>query len=270
MSIRSKAIGVVLVVVAGIAVAGYAAAPWLLEKIALRAAEGLVEVQELEVESVSLSRVEVASVRAGTAQLQMEAGGASIRFEPWPFRVLGIDINRARVAVSEPPTGSGQTTFPAPPDFPLRIDELALAWQTPWGELTTTASVSTAPGDAGGLTAQIRGRDFSALLTNPEPGRHDLELFDSGANRILALNARNDGQQPFELDARLAAEGLSAWLRDTELLPRELQTPVEPYAISGGEVAVQGELGWNLDFSVDIRGRIEVRDRREPGAQLFE
>jgi len=270
MSIRSKAFVVTLVAVAGIAVAGYAAAPWLLAKIAIRGLDGVVDIHELDVQSVSLSRVEVASVRAGTAQLQLEASGATIRFEPWPFRVLGIDVRRARLAVAGTSAGPGQTTVPALPDFPLQIDELALAWQTPWGELATTASVASAPGGAGGLSAEIHGPEFSALLTNPERGRHNLDLLDAGATRLLTVNASTDAQDPLAFDTSLNAGALSTWLRHTSLAPPELKSLLEPYALSGDSVSVRGELEWNLDFTAELHGRVGLRDRRGPARRLFE
>ena len=81
MSIRTKPVLVAFAAVAGIAAAGYAAAPWLLATIAVRSLEGVVEVRELDIESIGLSRIEVAAVGLSNSRLRLVA-----RRQPLPDR----------------------------------------------------------------------------------------------------------------------------------------------------------------------------------------
>lgn len=270
MSVRSKGILAALAVVVGVAAAGYAAAPWLLAAIAVRSLDGIVDVQELDIESVGLSRIDIAAVRASNPGIQFDAQRAMVRFDPWPFRIHKVRIETARLAVTGTRTGSGDGAIPAPPSFPVSIDKLSLRAATPWGELTLPASIDTAPGAAGGLDVAIRSPGFSAILTNPDENRHNLDIFAADETSLLSMNARTDQGLPAELEATLEPERLAQWLRDDPVVPSELRRILAPYAVEGNTVAVRAVLEENLDFNAELRGIITVRDTRDPAERFFE
>lgn len=270
MSIRSKGILVALAVILGVAAAGYAAAPWLLAVIAVRSLDGVVELQELDIASVGLSRIDIAAVRGSNPGIQFYAQRATVRFDPWPFQIHGVRIETARVAVTGARIGSGGGAMPAPPPFPVRVDELALRAATPWGELALAASIDTTPGAAGGLEAAVRSPGFSAILTNPAENRHTLEIYDADKAGLLSLNARTDHGLPAEFEATLEPQRLSGWLQDSPVVPSELRRVLASYAADGNAVAVRGTLEENLDFSAELRGNITVRDTRDPVERFFE
>lgn len=272
MSTRSKGILVALVIVVGLAAGGYAAAPWLLTTIAVRSLDGIVEVRELDIESIGWSRIDIAVVRVDNQQMRFSARQAAVRFDPWPFRVRGVDVRTGRLEVAGAMTGAGGDAgpvLPALPPFPVRIDELSLQLATPWGEVALPASITAAPGGAGGVTAEIQGPDFSVVLANPEQGRHVLDLYDADQAGLLSLDARTGGGFPVAFDGRLQPDRLAPWLDASRAVPPELKPILTPYAVSGGPVTIRGTLAQNLDFTVGVQGSITLFDQREPPERVF-
>lgn len=261
-----------LAIVLGLAAAGYAAAPWLLTAIAVRSLDGIVEVRELDIESVGLSRIDIAVVRVDNRQMRFSARQAAVRFDPWPFRIRGIDIRKARLELTGAPPGpgAGGDVAPALPPFPLRIDELSLQLATPWGQVALPVSITAAPGGAGGATAEIQGPDFSAVLTNPDENRHVLDLHDADHAGFLSLDARTGGGSPVAFDGRLEPDRLASWLQASRAVPPELKPILAPYAVAGGPVTIHGALAQDLDFTAELRGTITLSDEREPGERIFE
>jgi len=270
MSIRTKPVLVALAAVAGIAAAGYAAAPWLLATIAARSLEGVVEVRELDIESVGLSRIEVAAVGLSSSRLRLDAHRATIRFDPWPFRIRGVEVRRAGLELTGAPGAAGGGGIPAPPPFPLRVDELSLAAAAPWGKVAFSASVEASRGTAGGLEATINGPGFSAALTNPAAGRHVLALQDGESRDMLSLNARTDQGFPVAFDGVVNPERLVTWLQETPALPPDLKPALAPYAVAGNALQLSGTLEQSLDFSAELAGGITLRDTRDEADRLFQ
>lgn len=269
-----------LAIVLGLAATGYAAAPWLLTAIAVRSLDGIVEVRELDIESVGLTRIDIAVVRVDNPQMRFSARQSAVRFDPWPFRVRGIDIRKARLELTGAPAGQGTGTgtdpgaggnaAPALPPFPLQIDELSLQLATPWGEVALPVSITTAPGGAGGVTAEIQGPDFSAVLANPDENRQVLDLYDADQAGLLSLDAQTGGGFPVAFDGRLDPHRLAPWLRANRAVPPELKPILAPYAVAGGPLTFHGVLAQDLDFTAELRGSIALTDEREPAARIFD
>lgn len=270
MSIRTKGILVALAVVAGVAAAGYAAAPWLVATIAVRALEGVVDVHELKINSVRLSRIEVAVVRASTPQASLDARRATVRFDPWPFRIRSVDIHESRLSVAGAPGGEDGGGTVALPPFPLRVEKLSLQVQTPWGELAFPASVESAPGTAGGLDASIRSPAFSVILRNPSENRHVLEVLDADETGLLSLTAHTGGELPAAFEGDLNPQRLARWLRESPVVPAGLRPALASYAFDSGTVAIRGSLEPNLDITAELRGGMTVRDTRESAERIFD
>lgn len=274
MNRRSKRSLVTLVVLAGLAGALYASAPTLLAIIAVRALTGVVDVRKLDIESVGLTRVEVTQVSVSSGETKFEARHAVLRYDPWPFRVREVDIAHARLSL--PPASSGGTggapgapAVPAPPPFPLRIADLTVEADTPWGAVTIPASIQVQPGVAGGVEADIRSPGFTASLDNPEPDRQTLTLRDAGGSELLSLGAALNGGYPLPLDGRIDAGKTMQWIQSSEVLPQGLKHDVAPFGVEGGDMRFDGTVQRNLDFSIRLRGRMVVHDRRDDAARLF-
>jgi len=269
MSIRIKGVVVVVAIVAGVAAAGYAAAPWLLANAARYGLAGTVEFSELDIESVDWSTIEVAAVRASLPSLKVEAHEAVVRFDPWPFRILEVTVRDARIQTSVGASEGDVGTVPPLPPYPLSVGELSLKLATPWGDVALPLSVASRPGTAGGLMAEVQGPDFTATLTNSGDSRHLLEI-DAAGNRLLSVNARTNGTLPVRLKGRLEPGPLGRWLRNSPLVPSDLRPLLRPYTLSGGTLQFDGTAQENLDLNLDLRGALAVHDGREAPARLFD
>lgn len=273
MSIRAKGLLVAFTIVIGVAAAGYAAAPWLLSVVAVRALQGVVDVGELEVTDVGLSRIEIAAVRASNERIRLVAQDATVRYDPWPFRVRGVDIRKAAVMITGGPgsRGAGEAeAAPVAPLFPVHVEEMSLRLATPWGEVALPVSLDAAPGGAGGLAVEIHSKGFSAILTNPGNERHVLDLYDGGETAFLSVHARTGGGFPADFDATLNPDRLTDWLQEGDILPPALRPYLAPYSVGGSALEVTGTVKRSLDFTAEIRGEVTVRDKREPEARVFE
>lgn len=259
-----------LALLAGIAGAGYAAAPWLLAVYATRSLDGLVDVQQLDVESVGLSRVDIAAVRVSNPQLRLAARDAVVRFDPWPFRIRGVEVRTAELDIARlAGRSAGGGGAPGLPPIPLRVDQLTLQAPTPWGRLSVPMAIDSAPGPAGGLRATVDGPEFKAVLRNPAANRHALEVSDGDDRTLLTLDAQTGGAFPWSFDGSLEPGPLTRWLQDNRTVPAGLQTVIAPYAASGTTVSVSGTVQENFDLSAAIRGDIVLRDERAPPARRF-
>lgn len=272
MSTRTKGILIALITVAGIAAAGYLAAPRLVAAIAVHSLEGVVEVRQLDIDSVGLSRIEVAALRADTPQMSFEARRLTIHFDPWAFQFRDVTVREARVEITGAAADAepGAAAGPVLPPFPIRVDELSLRAATPWGEVAFPVSVETRPGAAGGLEGLIEGPDFSLALSNPDDNRHELALFDAAESDLVSLTVRNGMGFPMELDGRLAPDALSRWLAGSDIAPPALRSVLEPYALTGTAVNVSGVLQQTLDFVAELSGDLNIHDTRDPPDRSFE
>lgn len=268
MRTRSKAILAVLLAVVLITAAGYAAAPQLAAAIAMRSLAGRVDIRELRIDSIGLSRTEVAALRIEEPGLNVELRRATLRYDLWPLRIRGIKVGRARVALDSRAGGDGDTALALPP-FPVTVDELSLRAATPWGDVALAdTSARLSPGPAGGWQAALEGNDLALQLSNPGRGRHTLTLSAGGAPPLVSLDARG-GQLPIEFDARLEPRRLLAWLQDQAPLPAGLRAPLAPYALAKGTLQVQGVLREAFELEATLRGDITLRDTRDAKLRLF-
>lgn len=271
MGTRSKRILIALAVVGGLVAAAYAAAPALLAAIIVRALSGFVGIQKLEIESVGLNRIDVAIVRAGNGQLRFEAQQAIVRFDPWPFEIQAIDIDRAHVAISDLSSGSEQATSALIlPSFPLSIEELSVRVSMPWGPLFIPVSVRTGRGAAGGLEAEVKSHEFSARLGNPGKHRYKLDVHDSDNAELLSLGARFHGGSPFDFNGSVDLPKITQWIRASEALPTAWKTALAAFDLDSDGIRFTGTLERDKDFSAQILGNVIVHDNRRKSERLFE
>lgn len=270
MSTRIKGILAALIILAGILAAGYAAAPSLVAAIAVRSLDGVVEIRELDIESVGLSRIEIAAVSAVNPQMTFDARGATVRFDPWPFRIRHVAIREARFEIAGSAPEGEPGAAPGLPPFPVRVDKLSLRAATPWGELAVPVSIDTRPGGAGGLEGEVQGPDFAVRLSNPESNRHTLALLDSGDTSLLSLSVRHGTEYPIAFDGRFEPEALARWLPRSALVPPGLRPNLAQYSLSGAAVTFSGVVEDNLDFAAELRGKLALNDVRGPADRLFE
>ncbi|MDZ7840623.1 MAG: YdbH domain-containing protein [Gammaproteobacteria bacterium] len=270
MSTRIKGILAALIIIAGILAAGYAAAPALVAAIAVRSLDGVVEVRELDIESVGLSRIEIATVSAANPQMTFGARGATVRFDPWPFRIHHVAVREARLEIAESAPGGEPGAAPALPPFPIRVDALSLHTATPWGELAVPVSIDTRPGAAGGLEGEVQSPEFTVSLSNPESNRHALELLDSGGASLLSLSVRHGTGYPIGFNGRFEPELLARWLPGSPVGLPGLQPELAKYSLSGATVMVSGVVEENLDFVAELRGKLTLNDVRGPADRLFD
>lgn len=260
-----------LVVVVGLGAAAYAAAPRLLETIAARALSGTVEIRELKIDSVGLSRLEVGVIRVDNKQVRLDAQQTVVRYDLWPFALHGIDIERAHLAVSGMRSGDGEATaMPAPPPFPLRIDELVVDAGTPWGAVSFPAAISTSPGAAGGIEARVRGPDFSLSLTNPSENRHILALLDAAQGEMLSLNARTGGPLPADIDGRVEPGKIMRWVAESDVIPPGIKDMVAPFGVDGTSIRFGGTIREDNELSARVYGELMINDQRAAGERLFD
>ena len=277
MSRRSKGLLIALAFVSVVLAVLYVAAPAILAAVAARALSGIVEVRKLEIESVGLTHVDVSVMDMDNSQMHFDAQDASVRFDPWPFTVRGIDIKRARLILASPPAASNQSgtttlpaSLPAPPPFPLRIDHLTMKASTPWGPVDAPLSISSRPGPKDGLEAEIHGPDFSASLGNPAKDRQTFQVQDAGGTSLLQLGAVVNGHYPADFDGRLDPRAAAQWIRESPLVPNALKATIAPFQIEGDAVQFHGTLKRNLDFSARLQGSLAVSDRRAVSERLFD
>jgi len=268
MRTRGRRIVTILLVLAGLTAAAYAAAPTLLAMIASRALSGTLEVRRLEIEAIGLNRIEAARVDVNNRQMRIEAQRAVVRFNTWPLQITGVDIARARVTLSGTGAEGGTTGAPAP-GFPVRIDALELSVPAPWGRVSLPLSVHARPGAAAGYQVDIDGPDFSARLSNPEAGRHQLAV-TGDAGPILSLDFATQGSGPKELSGSVQPTGLKQWLASSAVPPGWLKSAAAPYVAAGGELAFDIRVGKGPDFAAEVRGVLTLRDRRAEGERLFD
>ena len=99
MSKRSKAFLAALAIIVAISTGLYVASPAILAALAIRAASGTVAIQQLDIESVGLKRLDVALIRVNLNQTRIDVQDGVITYDLWPFRILSIDIDKAYVDV---------------------------------------------------------------------------------------------------------------------------------------------------------------------------
>ncbi|AGA92147.1 Dicarboxylate transport [Thioflavicoccus mobilis 8321] len=268
--ILSGALGTVLTL-GLVAAAALALAPRFLPTILAHGLGGGVEVQALELQSVSPHRIELAVASLGTEQFGFAARQIAIRVDPWPFRVLGVEMDQAELSILPGPAGdpSGSRFAPALP-FPLQIADLELRAATPWGEIFLPASLVAGPTLGGCFEAELGSAELSALLTSSANGDSTLSLFDASGAEMLRLDATIGTADPVPFRARLMPGALGDWLRQTRLLPVELESKVDPFVIDGTPIELTGALAHNGQVTAELRGSLVVQDARGAGERLFE
>jgi hypothetical protein len=273
MSKRNRRILVTLGVLAGIVAALYAAAPAILAAVAMRMAIGRVDIQELEIESVGLKRVDIAVIRVNHNGTRIDAQDSVVSFEPWPFRIRRIDVGRARVAVAGFPTDADRdeavVIAPAGLPFDVSINELVVHADTPWGAITVPASLRIGPGESGGSRADILSSEFAVHLRNPAPDRHSLDFLDANETELLTIDAATAGDFPVDLDGRLDPPSIIQWIDTVSVVPAGLKALLASYAVESDSVGFSGSLQQNLDFTARLMGGAVVRDRRGESERLF-
>jgi hypothetical protein len=271
MSRRTKALLSTLALVGVLLAVAYAAAPAILSAIVAHALSRIVEVHELQIESVGLTRVNLAIVEVANRQMRFDAQDAVVRYDPWPFRIRGIDIKRARLGLGNLSTAAPArpASIPVPP-FPLRIEALTIQASTPWGAVTVPASILTKAGSAGGLVAEIRSADFLISLANPDEKRQTLRVLGADGTLLLSLNANSSGAYPVRFDGRVNPEAAIGRLVASPEVPSGMKTDLRPFEIDGDHLRFSGTLQPGLDLSGDVQGSLVVSDQRDVGERVFD
>lgn len=270
MTSGSKRLLLALLFGGGVLVAAYAAAPTLLTFIVTRHLDGVIHVDDLEIDSVGLSRTEVALLRVNNKQMRFEAQRAVVHYDIWPFEVRDIEIDAAVLNIEDTAIGNGGGT-PLPATVPLSIKSFSFRAATPWGEVSIPGmSITSQPGAAGGLKAGIESGEFAVELTNPGRYRHHVVLRDRQGDLLVSLNADNGGDRSAILfGGRLEPQAAARWGRESGLLPPELTGALSRYTVESAGL----EFGGILDddtFSVEVEGDVLVRDARSVPERGFE
>jgi hypothetical protein len=257
-------VGVVLAV-------AYAAAPAILSAVVVHALSGVVEVHKLQIESVGLTRVDVAIMDVDHGRIRFDARDAVVRYDPWHFRILGIHIKRARLGLGNLFTAgpARPVSIPVPP-FPLRIEALTIQTSTPWGAMRIPASILTKAGSAGGLAGEFRTADFLISLANPDENRQTLRALGANGTLLLSLNATWSGGYPVHFDGRVNPEAAIRRLVASPEVPSGLKTDLRPFKIEGDDLRFSGTLQRDLDLSGNVQGRLVVSDQRDVGERVLD
>lgn len=271
MTTRSRRLLIALALIGGALAAGYAAAPALLASIVAHRLGEVVEVRELEIESIGLKQIVVSVARFNNKQMRFDAQQASIRYGLWPFRIEDIEISRALLRIERIPSGSGQgASLPVPPPFPFRVDALTLSAATPWGDISIPASIASGPGAAGGIGTEIQGKAFTLSLTNPARDHHKLAMRDADGAALLSLDVHTGNGFPIDFDGRIDPRATAQWARRSGLLPADLKTALTPYAVDGAGIDFSGRLRQDGGFTARLTGGVVVRDNRDASGRLFD
>lgn len=276
MHTLGRSLLIVILLAGGLLAVSYAFAPQLLALFATRLPEDLVEVQALTIESLRPGRIEIAEVRTRTRGLNLEAQGVTADLQLWPFRVRGIAIDRLSLSLREntdaaPFAGTMNGSLPGLPlPFPLRIAELQLQAATPWGETRLAGMLAARPTNDGGFVASLRGPDISAMLAVEPAGGTQLEIRDAGGGLLARLAGQLGAGPPSEIAAALHPSKLGEWLQRTDLVPAALRPELPAYRLGGERVEVVTEFGRDGGLYARLRGRLEIRDTREPAQRQFE
>jgi hypothetical protein len=249
----------------------YAAAPAILSAVVAHALSDVVEVRKLQIESVGLTRVDVAVMDVDHGRMRFDARDAVVRYDPWPFRILGIHVKRARLVLGNLFTaGPARSVSISVPPFPLRIEALTIQTSTPWGAVTIPASILTKAGSAGGLVAEIRTADFLISLANPDDKRQTLRALGADGTPLLSLNATWSGGYPVRFDGRVNPEATISRLVASRQVPSGLKTDLRRFKIDGDDLRFSGTLQPDRDLSGDIQGSLVLSDQRDVGERVLD
>jgi len=270
MTSGSKRLLLALVLVGGVLVAAYAAAPTLLTFIVTRQLDSVVHIEDLEIDSVGLRRTGIALLRVNNKQMRFEAQRGVVHYDLWPFEVRAVEIDAAELNIDDTAIGNGGGA-PLPVTVPLSINSFSFRAATPWGEVAIPdMSITSQPGAAGGLRAGIESNEFTVEVTNPDRYRHHIVLRDRQGDLLLSLNADNSGERSAVLlGGRLEPQAAARWGRESRLLPAELTGALSRYAVESAGL----EFGGILDeetFSVEAEGGVLIRDTRPVPERGFE
>lgn len=251
-------------------VAGLALAPRLLPTIIERGLDKDIEVQTLAIERVSLDQIALAELSLITESQRFSAREIAVRIDPRPFRVLGIEIAHADLAIATGQGGTGGAPITPALPFPVRIDHLELRAATPWGAIQVPASLTAGPTAGGCFEGELDGPDGTAVLSSSPTGDTTLSLFDADGIAMLRLDATLGGEDQIPFRAHLTPRPFGDWLGRAQPLPEGLKALMTSYRLDGEPVEVTGVLGTNGDLRATVRGDLRIEDAGGDGERGFQ
>ncbi len=271
MRVRNRFLLAATLSLGAVLATGYAFAPGLLAFVAKQGLGNSIGLEALVIEALGPGEAVLSRARVRNERLSLDARDLVVRFDLWPFRVLGVHVKHAELSLPRDGARVGAAGVPpAAPPFPIRVDELLLRAETPWGTLSLPASIAARPGPAAGIEAMIRTPGLSALLANPAEGEQILEIYNAAGAPLLHLRTKVGDGYPIPFSGHLDPTALGHWLHDSELVPAELKGLVAPFAVTGDRLELAGRLMPGFSLEALLHGHLAVRDLRGPDDRLFE